>query len=654
MAGMVYTGSQAMAADSVYLLQLGSFEKEILAKQRWVELQQQFPSELKDLGVRISSVTLPPDDYIVYRTQAGPYQTRAQAQDVCDALQSMDEECYVVQTAMFTPQTFTIGKLAPSLTEKAKEPASQMPSQPSAQSAAAMSTKPVVPMPPSFDMPPAPPVPVQKVKPSVEPEEESASIWEVLNPFSSEEEEDEKPELMKKERTKEKTAQADVPQSFGEERPDNVTSQWQEVSLAPMQPQPQAITSSPWAPDPFASAQGAAMGSVTLTPKPRETVGDGVSYPQTPPSVQKTVAVNNPIPPKNPGDDVPVKQMVSVAPPKSVQEAMERAVPPPAPPPAESTASGATLLQQMMKSEPASTEGYTPPPPTPEGASQPIHAAPQPFSDLTPRVGTVDQRPVRDPLDPSGRLVPSAPPIAAQPGANVNVAEAIRVPVTEEDIVEDTTPSMAQELAKVQGYPSAPTPIATNWVQLSYFIDQQNALSFWEAYRLENPAFPSVRVRVTKPYMFARTDPRVSLRIGPFENENVPRDFCDMVKDLDMRCFMVTDLGMSSPKHGATSIGKSSYDYRRNHAQNMDDHYWVQLGAFHSPDHAQEAWGRMQRDHTLLLTALSPDITTAGISSSATNAFRLRAGPYRTRIPASRLCATLRSRGESCVVIHGN
>ena len=77
---------QAAAADETFLLQLGSFEKREDAQARWQALQTKYPGLLDELSLRVMDVTLPPDNFTVYRTQVGPVDSRAKAELLCEKL----------------------------------------------------------------------------------------------------------------------------------------------------------------------------------------------------------------------------------------------------------------------------------------------------------------------------------------------------------------------------------------------------------------------------------------------------------------------------------------------------------------------------------------------------------------------------------------
>lgn len=87
-------------AAVVTMLQFGSYETRAEAEKRLSEVGSKYKVQLSGLDLAIREVTLPDSDFKVYRTQAGPIETRANAQGICAQFASAGDECYVVQSAM--------------------------------------------------------------------------------------------------------------------------------------------------------------------------------------------------------------------------------------------------------------------------------------------------------------------------------------------------------------------------------------------------------------------------------------------------------------------------------------------------------------------------------------------------------------------------
>lgn len=99
--GLTLFASPAFAAGT-YMLQFGSYQSAEEAREHLNELKSKHVGALSRLNPSVRPVTLPPDDLTVYRTQAGPLATRADAQSVCSQLVSNGDECYVVEASSAT------------------------------------------------------------------------------------------------------------------------------------------------------------------------------------------------------------------------------------------------------------------------------------------------------------------------------------------------------------------------------------------------------------------------------------------------------------------------------------------------------------------------------------------------------------------------
>ncbi len=91
----------ALPAQTVFMVQLGTFDSEAKARAHWETLAQAFPDLFEGLNYVSGEVVMRPDNFVTYRTQAGPIATRADAEAVCDEVTEGGHECYVAETAMF-------------------------------------------------------------------------------------------------------------------------------------------------------------------------------------------------------------------------------------------------------------------------------------------------------------------------------------------------------------------------------------------------------------------------------------------------------------------------------------------------------------------------------------------------------------------------
>lgn len=183
---MLSASSAFAKPASVFMLQFGSFESRGEADTRLNELKTKHSGIVGSLPTRVLEVNLP-DNLTVYRTQAGPVPSRADAQTLCGQLASNGDECYVVETAMNTAPTLQTAAAAPA---PAAAPVVQMPEiqKVPAETSTEMPTVRALTSAPSVTARTASAAPAAALaaKPAVE-AEERPGFWSRLNPFSESE-----------------------------------------------------------------------------------------------------------------------------------------------------------------------------------------------------------------------------------------------------------------------------------------------------------------------------------------------------------------------------------------------------------------------------------------------------------------------------------
>lgn len=112
--------TQAMAA-SVTMLQFGSFETRVEAEKRLSEVASKHGGDIGNLPTAIREIKLPPDNLTVYRTQAGPVESRSVAQSICSKLAATGDECYIVQTAMVPTEVPALAAAVSAPVQRASE-----------------------------------------------------------------------------------------------------------------------------------------------------------------------------------------------------------------------------------------------------------------------------------------------------------------------------------------------------------------------------------------------------------------------------------------------------------------------------------------------------------------------------------------------------
>ena len=333
--------------------------------------------------------------------------------------------------------------------------------------------------------------------------------------------------------------------------------------------------------------------------------------------------------------------------------------------------------------------GFPPPPmPAGDGAMDTVRAQRDAAAARRAALAPVPQR-VAVPAEPSVAAVPVEPvtktetlnvlrppaPVANIPelkrkaaGADVEVAEAVRVPLSEGRALPlaqtlSTRLPAADELKKM-GSPSTTAGGKTLWAQIFYFHSQQAALAYWEAFRAKNPSFPPVRVRVTSPLNSALGQERlVALRVGPFDRSDHIHEICDEVKiqaemkEQEMFCYPMSEVAGSAVAQFDRNRGSALTDHYEQsqvlRGGSTEPMYWVHLGSYPNQATAKENWKRLMERHKPVLDSAKPNVSVPTMSSAMEQQYRLRAGPYAMRGGADQLCAKMKASGSDCVVVFG-
>jgi SPOR domain len=112
---LLITTPIAATAQTVFMVQLGTFDSEDKAQERWGELSKQFPDVFQSLKYTPNEVVKHPDNFVSYRTQAGPISSREEAEAICAEVSSKGAECYVAETAMFSTEDAEVATAAPAI-----------------------------------------------------------------------------------------------------------------------------------------------------------------------------------------------------------------------------------------------------------------------------------------------------------------------------------------------------------------------------------------------------------------------------------------------------------------------------------------------------------------------------------------------------------
>lgn len=293
--------------------------------------------------------------------------------------------------------------------------------------------------------------------------------------------------------------------------------------------------------------------------------------------------------------------------------------------------------------------------------------------------------------------------------AKVDVAEAIRVPLTEkEEPTEEpkVEPVFAAEMPpqaapepkpepKPQSLPpqpvqrvappkpvqaAAPEPVVQQeqaaepaaaaeqgWLSVSAFEDEEGATALWQDARAASPSQAAgLRVRIVKPLMNRGGRPVVKLSVGPFPAETDALNFCaTAIKPVNgaLNCRFETSEPPASAQMRAPRYEHSNlYEARRRMLLNnraarraeryvphavAEKQYWAQVVTAATQVDALRQWERLRAAHPNLLDGLRSSVS-ASLAGRAK--YSVRIGPIGNRAEAVSLCDSLKEQGVSCSI----
>lgn len=266
----------------------------------------------------------------------------------------------------------------------------------------------------------------------------------------------------------------------------------------------------------------------------------------------------------------------------------------------------------------------------------------------------------------------SKPIIKASKQGNVEVAEAIPVPLS--DITAATEAAATTNLRKTtaptifkgrkalgwKGTPSQSFLQKSLWVKLKYFDSEKSATNYWNNLRKSNPEITKkLRMRVTKPYSQRKTSKKVSMQLGPLLSYKDVQKLCKIASTPELACEIQRDIGVSTANRGKRSVtsGKKYVSRKSLHSRYAGrkvsgaSHFWIQVGSYHNRGDAMKVWSELKSQHKEL-KGLYPHLEHPAYSSSARTIYRLRSGPFSTRVAADNLCSALNADSTPCIVVN--
>jgi len=229
----------------------------------------------------------------------------------------------------------------------------------------------------------------------------------------------------------------------------------------------------------------------------------------------------------------------------------------------------------------------------------------------------------------------------------VNVAEAIRVPLSEDTGNDQPASSHRTNAEPLFDIPASETD-KMYWAQLNYFADEAAAHNFYEEFRNNYASLSDgLRMRITRPYAYANKSGHVTLRMGTFAISDI-RTVCALASQHNLHCVSVKDIASTTTATAAAYMPQGNAGTKSVIENSV---YWVQLGTFDAPYEAWGKWQEVQKSHKKITTQANATVTSPPASSAAKRLFRLRTGPYATEALANAFCNKLSRTGENCLVI---
>lgn len=266
----------------------------------------------------------------------------------------------------------------------------------------------------------------------------------------------------------------------------------------------------------------------------------------------------------------------------------------------------------------------------------------------------------------------------AKKKAQVQVAEAIRVPLTETVTMEDKirvsalpelkpsfgTPERKDETSEMGNVNSG-----AGWLDVGNFVNEEIATSLWEEVRKANrKQAKNLNMRISPQ---AKGEDKTTLSVGPFANSAEALNFCRsglQAGERGLRCsFVANDTGAANNKLLALNARSDAYAARRRPQQNPQvasadaaaaaklapaagpsKQYWVQVVTADSQMQALKQWEKVKSANAEVIGDLRSSVSASATDKSS---YVVRVGPIAENDQAIRVCSQLQKRNVECRVL---
>jgi hypothetical protein len=245
----------------------------------------------------------------------------------------------------------------------------------------------------------------------------------------------------------------------------------------------------------------------------------------------------------------------------------------------------------------------------------------------------------------------------AKDNGKVEVAQAVRVPLSAPRDVEISSHAKAEDIPKTYA-PRLFSPSRKNsgrgfWLQVGTFGSEDMAFRHFDDVISREGL--SLRVRVIQ------HGKETYLRAGPFKTARDAADTCLSFLTDELTCSVVYEVTSSGPaytqrpRHNGYDRGESTilpdYTYEGPRGRQI---YWLQLGTYPSEQEVVEAWKTLSKDQAKTLKDMKLNIQLPRQSSAYERTYRMRAGPLPDQIEAAAKCRELKAANVPCIAVRGD
>jgi len=583
-------------ADTVFMVQLGSYESDSKANAAWDQLKEENANLLEGLSHLKSRIVLPPDNKETFRLQAGPITNRVKAKKICATLRENKDDCFVVETAMFVgEQQFDVADITPDISDITTTANATETAITAAGSSIAVGASNVL----------------------------DSITNAITSPFSSDKEDD----------------------------TDEVTEATAKEVLAPAEELAEAVTETEEAIEEISTTEtffpwlrrkrGAKRITRSLeAPTPIETSDIEVeTVEEAEEAVEETKEEIAIVTPKRPLPKIekPEVETQELPPTPVINKALLKQIKP---------VTQAPRIERPSRVRSRGLESAVIMQPLPG-----VKKATKPNLNRFDKPVTI-AKPITPATDGSVEVAEAIPvPLS-------DITEATRAAGFEPKVKPNLPVFRGRKALGWRGTPSQSFLQRSLWVKLNYFETNAKATNYWNELRRKQPELTKkLRMRLTQPYSQRRNGKRVSMQLGPFIEYKDVQALCKVAGKPGLICEIQRDTGVSATKadRGAedrprTTSRRAVAQQKRRNIRNARTQFWAQMGSYRNRGDAMKVWGELKARHTEL-RGKAPHLAHPAQSSSRRTVYRLRTGPFATRNAAQTLCSDLNSDATPCIVV---